>query len=73
MVSPHPAGSIAPTPPQVCSYMYTYAIIILFMNTLAIKAIPLVDHEKKYEMVFSSSLINIMLEIISSTDDLNIY
>lgn len=42
------------------------------MNTLAIKAIPLVDHEKKYEMVFSSSLVNIMLEIISSTDDLNI-
>lgn len=40
------------------------------MNTLVIKAIPLADHENK--SVFSSSLVNIMLEIISSTDNLNI-
>lgn len=44
------------------------------MNTLVIKAIPLADHENKsvYEMGFSSSLVNIMLEIIFSTDNLNI-
>lgn len=50
MVSPHPSGSITPTPPQVCSY----DISILFMNTLVIKAIPLADHENKsvYEMGF---------------------
>lgn len=45
MVIPHPSGSSTLTPPQVCSC--TYDIIILFMNTLVIKAIPLVDRDSK--------------------------
>lgn len=68
---PHPS-------PQVCSY--TYDVIILFMNTLVIKAIPSNSISRSWQQIclymewlFPSNLVNIMrVEIISSTDDLNI-